>query len=75
LYLGINRHIYHNNEKKIGFVLSYLNDKEAVQWREAWIERHTTNKMVWFPSFGTFIDELNAAFKPVGTVDNAMHKL
>jgi hypothetical protein len=41
LYLGINRHIYHNNEKEIGFVLSYLNDKEATQWVKlgvAWIE-------------------------------------
>jgi len=32
LYLGINRHIYNDDEKKIGFILSYLNDKEAAQW-------------------------------------------
>jgi hypothetical protein len=75
LYLDINQHIYHNNEKKIGFVLSYLNDKEAAQWCEAWIEQHTTNGMVWFPSFGTFIDELNAAFEPVDAVGDVMHKL
>jgi hypothetical protein len=75
LYLGINQHIYHNDEKQIGFVLSYLNDKEAAQWREAWIERHTTNGMVWFPPFGTFIDELNDAFEPVDAVGDVMHKL
>jgi hypothetical protein len=75
LYLGINQHIYHNDEKQIGFVLSYLNDKEAAQWREAWIERHTTNGMAWFSPFGTFIDELNAAFEPVDAVGDAMHKL
>jgi hypothetical protein len=75
LYLGINRHIYHNDEKKIGFVLSYLNDKEAVQWCEAWIKRHTRAGVVWFPPFGDFVDELNAAFEPVDTVGDTMHKL
>jgi hypothetical protein len=75
LYLGINRHIYHNDEKKIGFVLSYLNDKEAAQWRKAWIERNTRAGLVWFPFFGDFIDELNAAFEPVDAVGDAMHKL
>jgi hypothetical protein len=75
LYLGINRHIYHNDEKKIGFVLSYLNDKEAAQWREAWIERNTRTGLVWFPFFRDFIDELNAAFEPVDTVGDVMHKL
>jgi hypothetical protein len=75
LYLGINRHIYHNDEKKIAFVLSYLNDKEAAQWHEAWIKRNTRAGMVWFPFFGDFIDELNAAFEPVDAVGDAMHKL
>jgi hypothetical protein len=75
LYLGINRHIYHNDEKKIGFVLSYLNDKEAAQWREAWIERNTRTGLVYFPLFEDFIDELNAAFEPVDAVGDAMHKL
>jgi hypothetical protein len=75
LYLGINRHIYHNDEKKIGFVLSYLNDKEAAQWCEAWIEWNTRAGLVWFPFFGDFIDELNAAFEPVDAVGDAMHKL
>jgi hypothetical protein len=75
LYLGINRHIYHNDEKKIGFVLSYLNDKEAAQWCEAWIERNTRTRLVYFPLFGDFINELNAAFEPVDVVGDAMHKL
>jgi hypothetical protein len=52
-----------------------LNDKEATQWHEAWIERHTTGGMVWFPLFENFIDELNAAFELVDAVSDAMHKL
>jgi hypothetical protein len=75
LYLGINQHIYDDDEKKIGFVLSYLNDKEAAQWREAWVERNTQGGFIQFPSFTDFIDELNAAFNPVDAVRDAMHKL
>ena len=29
LYLGVNRHIYNDDEAKIGFTLSYMADKEA----------------------------------------------
>jgi hypothetical protein len=75
LYLTINRHIYDDNEKKIGFVLSYLNDKEAAQWHEAWIEKETRGGCIWFPTFQTFLTELNTAFQPVDAVRDAMHKL
>jgi hypothetical protein len=73
--LGINRHIYVNDEKKIGFVLSYLNDKEAAQWREAWIKIQTRHGQIWFPTFINFLIKLNAAFQPVDAVGDAMHKL
>jgi hypothetical protein len=75
LYLGINQHIYDDDEKKIGFVLSYLNNKEAAQWRKAWIERETRGRHIWFPTFNTFLTELNTAFQPVYAVGDAMHKL
>ena len=75
LYLTINRHIYDNDEKKIGFVLSYLNDKEAAQWHEAWIEKETRGGRIWFPTFQTFLTKLNTAFQPVDAVGDAMHKL
>ena len=49
LYLSVNRHIYDDDELKIGFILSYMNNKEAAQWCEAWIEGNTRTGILWFP--------------------------
>jgi hypothetical protein len=75
LYLNINRHIYDDDEKKIGFILSYLSSKEVAQWREAWIESKTRAGLIWFPTLEDFLIELNAAFNLIDTVGDAMHKL
>ncbi len=37
LYTGLNNHIFNTNELKIGFTLSFLTEKEAAQWRKAWV--------------------------------------
>ena len=37
LYTGLNGHIFNTNELKIGFTLSFLTEKKAAQWREAWV--------------------------------------
>jgi hypothetical protein len=73
--LEINRHIYDDDEKKIGFILFYLNNKEAAQWQEAWIERKTRGGLIWFSSFDDFIAKLNTAFNLVDAVGDAIHKL
>ena len=75
LYLGVNRHIYNDDEAKIGFTLSYMNDKEAAQWREGWIAAHTRGGTIWFPSFDDFSIELGRVFSPSDVVRDAMHKL
>ncbi len=41
LYTGLNCHIFNMNKLKIGFTLSFLTEKEAVQWREAGYEGTT----------------------------------
>jgi hypothetical protein len=75
LYLSVNRHIYDDDELKIGFILSYMNDKEAAQWREAWIEGNTRNGTLWFPAYENFLNEIDRAFNPTDAVGDAMHKL
>jgi hypothetical protein len=75
LYLSVNRHIYDDDELKIGFILSYMNDKEAAQWREAWIEGNTRNGQLWFPAYEDFLGEIDRAFNPTDAVGDAMHKL
>jgi hypothetical protein len=36
-YLQLNKHIYDTDEAKIAFVLSFLTDKEALKWKEAYL--------------------------------------
>ena len=53
LYLSINNHIFQTDEQKITFVLSYLAEKEAAQWREAWVRRNTdaTTNNIAYPTW------------------------
>jgi hypothetical protein len=77
LYLSINNHIFQTVEQKIAFVLSYLAEKEAAQWREAWVNRNTdaTTHNIVYPTWGIFIAELANDFNPIDEVGDAMHAL
>jgi len=77
LYLSINNHIFQTDEQKITFILSYLAEKEAAQWREAWVRRNTDATMnnIVYPTWGVFITELVNDFNPIDEVGDAMHAL
>ncbi len=75
MYTGLNGHIFNTNELKIGFTLSFLTEKEAAQWREAWVRRNQTAGTITYPTWAVFEAELSAAFRPINQVGNAMHKL
>ena len=75
LYTGLNNHIFNTNELKIGFTLSFMTDKEAAQWREAWVRRNTTAGVITYPTWAVFEAELSAAFRPIDQVGDAMHRL
>ena len=60
----MNEDVYKTDKLKIGFVLSYMNEKEAKDWRELYledIEDPATGKLV-YPTFGTFLTEVHRAF-------------
>jgi len=77
LYLSINNHIFQTDEQKIAFVLSHLAEKEAAQWREAWVRRNTDAMMnnIVYPTWGVFITELANDFNPIDEVGDTMHAL
>jgi len=76
VYLLVNRKIYNTDESKIAFVLSYLTDKEALQWKEQYIDSITTaDGDLTFPTYTIFLETLKEAFKPVDQTRDAMHKL
>ena len=51
VYLTINKDVYDTDEKEIAFMLSYMTDKEALQWKELYLELLTdqTTGNIVFP--------------------------
>ena len=52
-----------------------MNNKEAAQWCEAWIEANTRARTLWFPGYEDFLQTIDRAFSPTDAVGDAMHKL
>ena len=66
----MNEDVYTTDKLKIGFVLSYMNKKEAKDWRELYledIEDPATGKLV-YPTFGAFLTEVHKVFQSVDQV-------
>ena len=64
VYIDMNKEIYMTDKLKIGFVLLYMDEKEAKDWRELYlksIEDLVTRKLV-YPTFGAFLTEVCKAF-------------
>ena len=77
IYIDINEDIYTMDKLKIGFVLSYTNEKEARDWRELYLENlkdPVTGRLV-YPTFGAFLTEVRKAFRSADRVQDAMCKL
>ena len=73
----MNEEVYTTDKLKIGFVLSYMNEKEAKDWRELYlkdIEDPATGKLV-YPTFGAFLAEVHKAFRSADRVQDALCKL
>ena len=70
----MNEEVYTTDKVKIGFVLSYMNEKEAKDWRGLYlknIEDPATGKLV-YPTFGPFLTEVHKAFQSVDRVQDAL---
>ena len=77
VYIDMNKDVYVTDKLKIGFVLSYMNEKEAKDWRELYlkdIEDPVTGKLV-YPTFGAFLTEVRKAFWSADCIQDAMYKL
>ena len=64
VYIDMIKEIYVTDKLKIGFVLLYMNEKEAKDWRKLYlkdIEDPATGKLV-YPTFSTFLTEVHKAF-------------
>ena len=80
-HLTVNKDIYQTDKKKMGFILSLLNDGEAGAWKEQFIQE-AFNKAVTNGdaemTFGTFLDflkRLKESFEPHNDAADALTQL
>ena len=65
VYIDINKDIYTTDKLKIGFILSYMNEKEARDWHKLYLENledPVTGRLVYL-TFGAFLTEVRKAFR------------
>ena len=81
-HLVVNKDIYQMNEKKIGFLLSLLNDREAGAWKEQFIQEAFNEAMatgrgaeMTFGTFPNFLKRLKEPFKPHNDTADALIQL
>jgi hypothetical protein len=63
-YLDINQSIYDTNQLKIGFILSCMNDREAANWKEYYLNtlEDPNTGMPKFPNLVMFLADIRKAF-------------
>ena len=80
LYLLINKKIYDDDIKKIGFFLSFMNEGDAASWKEQLLEDAMTtaqvnNTELNLGSFAQFKHELQEAFAPYDSPGDALERM
>ena len=76
VYIDMNKDVYVTDKLKIGFVLSYMNEKEVKDWRELYLEDikdPATGKLV-YPTFGAFLTEVCKVFQSANQVQDAIYQ-
>src|SRR5271155_859473 len=80
LYLTINKKIYDDDLKKIGFFLSFMNEGDAASWKEQLLEdalatAQANNTELNLGSFAQFKHDLQEAFAPYDSPGDALEKM
>jgi len=75
LYLTVNSDIYNDDPKKIGFILSYMSEKEATLWKRQYLQSITTNNVINFPKIDDFLKKVLGDFKQEDETRSATNQL
>ena len=75
VYLQINKKVYDTNDDKIAFILSHMNKKEALRWKQMYLRSIIKDGEVIFPTLKEFIKLLEHYFRPANQVKDATHQL
>jgi hypothetical protein len=73
----MNQSIYNTNQLKIEFILSYMNDGEAANWKEYYLDtlEDLNMRMPNFPTLVTFLADVRKAFRAADWVQDAVNRL
>jgi hypothetical protein len=76
-YLDMNQGIYNTNQLKIKFILSYMNDGEATNWKEYYLDtlEDPNTGMPNFPTLVMFLGDVQKAFQAADRVQDAVNRL
>ena len=76
MYLQINRRIYDTDEDKVAFMLSFMTEKEALKWKQMYLQSITNGEgEIQFPTIKRFLEYLNIYFKPANQIRDTAHQL
>jgi hypothetical protein len=73
-YLEMNQEIYQTDRLKIGFILSYMNDGEAANWKEYYLDtlKNLTIRLPKYPTLAIFLADVQKVFCAADRVRNAV---
>jgi Zinc knuckle len=76
-YLDMNQGIYNTDRLKIGFILSYMNDGEAANWKEYHLDtlEDPNTGMPNFPTLVTFLADVRKKFRAADQVQDVVNRL
>jgi hypothetical protein len=76
-YLDMNQSIYNTDRLKIGFILSYMNNGEAANWKEYYLDtlEDLNTGMPNFPTLVTFLADVQKAFWAADRVWDTVNRL
>jgi hypothetical protein len=76
-YLDMNQSIYNTDRLKIEFILSYMNDGEAANWKEYYLDtlEDPNTGMPNFPTLVMFLADVRKAFQAADRVQDAVNRL
>lgn len=71
----MNRHLYNTDERKIGYIISYMTGPAAAVWVENYLTRREGRDGYDFPTLNEFLDDLNEDFKDVEAKTDSLFQL
>jgi len=75
LYLGVNRHIYNTDEKKVTWCLSFIKGGAAEIWKYGYVQSKTQENNYTSPSWTEFQTDFKAAWFPTNLKADAIEEL